>query len=144
MIKQSSFVFIVANGDIVFEEFDGEYVILDLMSGHYHSVDGSAALIWKLLMDGVCPKAILDAFDDHQNMTPHQIETFIANLVDKGLIKASDTLDEKGLSSDGKASLLALTAAPKTDLFDDLADLILADPIHDVEENAGWPVRKPE
>ena len=24
--------------------------------------------------------------------------------------------------------------------FDDLADLILADPIHDVEETAGWPL----
>ena len=28
-------------------------------------------------------------------------------------------------------------------MFSDLADLIMADPIHDVEETAGWPIRKP-
>ncbi|PLW76635.1 PqqD family protein [Cohaesibacter celericrescens] len=144
MIRQSKFVFVVANQDIVFEEFDGEYVILNLASGEYHAVDGSAALIWKLLMDGVCPKSILDTFEAHPNLRVNQIEAFVANLVSKGLIKASDGLDDKVLPNDGKAELLALTTAPKTDMFDDLADLILADPIHDVEEEAGWPVRKPE
>jgi hypothetical protein len=36
------------------------------------------------------------------------------------------------------------SAKEKPDLFvfDDLADLFKADPIHDVEEPAGWPVVK--
>ena len=29
---------------------------------------------------------------------------------------------------------------PEVAVFDDLADLFKADPIHDVEENAGWPL----
>ena len=32
--------------------------------------------------------------------------------------------------------------APRVDVFDDLADLILLDPIHDVNEKMGWPVIK--
>jgi len=144
MIRQSVFSYVVANRDIVFEEFDGEYVILDLVSGEYHAVDGSAALIWKLLMDGVCPKAILDEFANHQSVPVNQVELFIDNLVAIGLIVASEDVDRKGLSNADKAGLLEFTEAPKTDVFDDLANLILADPIHDVEEEAGWPLRKSE
>ncbi|NVK36170.1 MAG: PqqD family protein [Rhodobacteraceae bacterium] len=143
-MRQSAFVFVSANDDIVFEEFDGDFVILDLQSGEYHAVEGSAAILWKLLMDGICPKAILDEFEAHPKLTVNQIEEYITNLVENGLIKESDQLAVAGLSEDDKASLLALTAAPKTDLFSDLSDLILADPIHDVDEEAGWPVRKPQ
>lgn len=30
-------------------------------------------------------------------------------------------------------------ASPQINVFDDLAELIFADPIHDVDEQAGWP-----
>jgi hypothetical protein len=40
------------------------------------------------------------------------------------------------------ADELAGAAGPFTvEMFDDLADLILTDPIHDVDQNAGWPHR---
>ena len=32
---------------------------------------------------------------------------------------------------------------PRIEVFDDLAELILADPIHDVDEQAGWPSPRP-
>lgn len=31
---------------------------------------------------------------------------------------------------------------PEIEVFDDLAQLILADPIHDVDAEAGWPMRR--
>jgi hypothetical protein len=33
-------------------------------------------------------------------------------------------------------------SAPAMEVFDDMADLIKADPIHDVDDVAGWPVRR--
>ena len=33
--------------------------------------------------------------------------------------------------------------APRIEIFDDLAELIFADPIHDVDEQAGWPAPRP-
>lgn len=32
---------------------------------------------------------------------------------------------------------------PQLQVFEDLADLILLDPIHDVSETLGWPVARP-
>jgi hypothetical protein len=38
--------------------------------------------------------------------------------------------------------LSALDGAIKLEVFDDLSELLVADPIHDVDEEAGWPHRK--
>jgi hypothetical protein len=32
---------------------------------------------------------------------------------------------------------------PQIEIFDDLAELIFADPIHDVDEQVGWPTPRP-
>ena len=32
---------------------------------------------------------------------------------------------------------------PGIEVFDDLAELIFGDPIHDVDEQAGWPTLRP-
>ena len=32
---------------------------------------------------------------------------------------------------------------PQIEVFDDLAELIFADPIHDVDEQVGWPAPRP-
>jgi hypothetical protein len=31
---------------------------------------------------------------------------------------------------------------PAVDVYDDLAELIYADPVHDVDEQAGWPKKR--
>jgi hypothetical protein len=33
--------------------------------------------------------------------------------------------------------------SPRIEVFDDLAELISADPIHDVDEQVGWPTPRP-
>ena len=38
-----------------------------------------------------------------------------------------------------KKSLEDASAAPDLEIYDDLSDLILADPIHDVDNAEGWP-----
>ena len=36
-------------GDVVSEDFDGEFVVLDLSSGKYYSMDAAASALWRAI-----------------------------------------------------------------------------------------------
>jgi hypothetical protein len=126
--------------DVVAEEFDGQIVILNLANGHYFSLRGVASPIWTLLLAGHTPESILTSIKAKR---PELIEgslAFIARLVELNLLRPlanggggpMSPIDEPW-SGDG----------PQIEVFDDLAELIFADPIHDVDEEAGWPTPRP-
>jgi hypothetical protein len=68
---------------------------------------------------------------------------FAEHLVACGCLVRSDEAGSVPLDPAIAAVLKAASGLPKVETFSDLADLIKADPIHDVEETAGWPNRKP-
>jgi hypothetical protein len=64
----------------------------------------------------------------------------IASLEQTGLMRRTNS---HPLRSDEPESIAVVRNGETTlafQSFDDMKDLILADPIHDVEEDAGWPV----
>jgi Coenzyme PQQ synthesis protein D (PqqD) len=135
---------VVANSDIVSEEFDGEFVVLDLSCGKYFSMDETASAIWRAIVSGVSTQTLAEAVATGGAVNSASIYEFLEKLVSYGCLAPSDT---PGFTSIDPATLQLLMATdkpPTVDVFDDLADLIMADPIHDVEEASGWPVRKPE
>lgn len=111
-----------ASEDIVFEEFDGDLVVLNLASGQYFGLNPSAANVWRVLMDGSIPASPSEA-----------VLACITELDDLGLISK----DERAATP----VACEITDTPTIDAYDDLSDLIMADPIHDVDNEAGWPVR---
>ena len=54
----SEAVFAISSPDIVFEEFDGDLVALDLGSGRYFGFNAPARLVWNALMAKACPSDI--------------------------------------------------------------------------------------
>lgn len=111
-----------AGPDIVHEEFDGEIVILNLQTGQYFGLNDSAAGLWGTVQAGGDPAI---ASKDHGAQ-------FVARLTELGLIVQSDETAQE-------TAPLDISDAPKVDVYDDLSDLILADPIHDVDQEQGWP-----
>jgi hypothetical protein len=83
---------------------------------------------------------------------------FAAEACDDSLVEAvrlfvDDLVRERLLALVGDAVITPPEAAPPVErpahwpqvqVFDDLADLILLDPIHDVSETMGWPVARPD
>ncbi len=127
--------------DIVAEDFNGQVVILSLADGRYFSLGGIASPIWSALMDGHTPQAILDSMHEKQPALGESAARFLDRLVEFRLIRASD-----GKASASLPQLVPDWAgdAAQIEVFDDLAELIFADPIHDVDEQAGWPAPRPE
>ena len=127
--------FRISGPDVVFEDFDGDLVVLNLSTGQYFGFNPTAALLWQAVVAGSDAQTVASAWP-----RPGEVESFIERLVSLGLIipaEASESAD----GEDFTARFSGVPEAPEVNVFEDLADLILADPIHDTVEEAGWPVR---
>jgi hypothetical protein len=126
-----------ASADIVFEEFEGDLVVLNLGSGRYFGFNKSAATVWNALMQGVRPSTISAVGSGETD-----IRGFVDTLLANELVVANSDVNTPLMAAQIE-DLEADRSAPVVEIYDDLADLIVADPIHDVDAEAGWPV-KPE
>jgi hypothetical protein len=133
-------VYKLAGVNIVFEVFDGEIVAVHLDSGKYYSLKDSASDVWNAMMANQSNQAIAQRLSSHylldEKLTLSQIDDFIHQLVQEGLLVANDETPES-------ASLLehpqGLYIAPTFEVFNDMQEILLLDPVHDVDDS-GWPV----
>jgi hypothetical protein len=126
--------------DVVAEDFNGQVVILNLSDGRYFSLGGIAPSVWTNLLDGKTPQAILDSVAGQRPELGEETARFVERLVDLRLITPQDA------AGSDFSSIVTETwdgAPPSIEVYDDLAELIFADPIHDVDEQAGWPTPRP-
>jgi hypothetical protein len=129
---------------VVSEIIDGEAVIMDLRSGHYYSARGCGATIWGCIELGRGDRQIIEHVVAHYAVDATQaasaVAAFIASLLEHDLVRAA----APGHPTDpdeAPASREKFTA-PTLEVYTDMQDLLLLDPIHDVDE-AGWPTRGP-
>lgn len=130
-------VYAVASKDIVFESFDGEAVVLDLSTGKYFGFSDSGSGVWQALSSGVSAGALAET----GAIASAELTNFIARLLDFGLLAPADTAPNP-LPVDLLSQLAAAREPLVVEVHDDLADLIVVDPIHEVEEPLGWPAVK--
>lgn len=127
----------VAGKDVAFEVFDGDVIVIDMGSGKYYSFSDGGSSVWLALVAGVAPRDIMAPLS-HGEALPG----FVQKLYGAGLIEARADLPPALPDTDLVAALSGARDAPDFTVFDDMADLFIADPIHDVEEPQGWPVVK--
>lgn len=129
------------NEQIVAETFDDETVLIDVDKGVYFSMHGSAHAIWRSFEEprtalSVCAELAADLSAADRSA----VEKLVEELAERNLIIAV----EEAVPSPAKplpSLVLASFAAPALGVYTDLADLIGIDPVHEVDEQAGWPVR---
>ncbi len=133
--------------NVVHETIDGEAILLDLKTGNYFSLEGAGAVIWEYVTQtGDWENAI--ALITKKNIEQKEvintsIEKFILELIEENLlVPVSNGI---GFSSENTAkleeNLLSATMdfkVPIINKYSDMQDLLLLDPIHDVDEK-GWP-----
>ena len=128
---------------VVSEIIEGEAVIIHLDTGAYYSARHVSAVVWDLVGAGVTIQQIVPAvkarFDVDEATAGRDIRAFVQQLAREALIV------ERGELQPVERVLPHVEArkpytAPALERFDDMKDLLLADPIHDVDA-AGWPHR---
>lgn len=132
-------VYTVASKDIASESFDGDAVVINLGTGKYYSFSDSGSLVWEALSSGMSTEAIAQT----SPLTIAALEDFAKSLCDHELIIPHEG-SPSAQPGQKFTEQLSLAKEPLgVDVFEDLADLFLADPIHDVQEPQGWPIVKP-
>lgn len=107
------------------ETLDNETIIINLETGTYYSLNTDGSALWNAIVE----KKLISI----QNST---IASFISKLLTDGLIQKSQ--DPATLEAD-----TSLFQNPSVETYTDMQEMLLADPIHDVDQ-AGWPILKKE
>jgi hypothetical protein len=135
---------------IVHEIFeDHEAAIINLKSGNYYSLNPVGAEIWSMIDSGVAVGEIheqiaSDYVGDPVDMN-NAVDAFIALLQEEELIVSATVQGDSELRRRAEPTASALQKSPfrppVIERFNDMQELLLLDPIHEVEDT-GWPNRK--
>jgi hypothetical protein len=124
--------------DVAWEQFDNDAVVLDLESGAYFSLADGAALVWQALMQGHAVEALCASVPAN-SQTQAEIAGLVQQFQEHHLVVPVPGSESVAPTSP-LPDLSGLTGTFRFDMFNDLADLLLADPIHGVDPSTGWPV----
>jgi hypothetical protein len=135
---------------IIHDTIDNETIAINQQTGRYYSLEGPAAEAWQELQSGTTAATLSERLADHYDVDPNlvrgQVDSFLGELLGEGLI-VEDGASSVGDATDRDANVSADMAepagrAPFSGLllhrYTDMEVLLLADPIHDVDET-GWP-----
>jgi coenzyme PQQ synthesis protein D (PqqD) len=134
--------FVLQPQDVVLESFADETVAVHLGTGRYFSIDLIGAEVIELLGTGAPLGAIVDRlarrYRADATLVDDTVTQFVGRLLDEGLIQPAPGAATTTLPEPERAS--AEFRPPTISVYSDMEDLLLLDPIHDVDET-GWPVR---
>lgn len=129
---------------VINETIEGESVIINLEDGFYYSLDNVGAVIWEALNQETSVSSIVKIVTAKFSGDEAEIEKGIYGLIaelakEELIIPIENGKDVAVVENSEKTPYLA----PKLNKFGDMQDLLLLDPIHEVDEK-GWPYSKPE
>lgn len=145
--------YIVNSPDVVNETIDGEVIMINLKSGHYYSTDRVGADIWaqaeKLASTAEIVQTLLLRYEGNSADIEHAVGEFVDSLLRENLIRFDPEAAplepgrKDAVPEAGRKILKVPFERPRLQKYSDMQDLLLLDPIHDVDET-GWPTRIPE
>lgn len=132
------------------ETIDGETVIINLDNGNYYSIDGVGADIWNLIDSGANINQISELISENYNIDKDEVHKSIEELTNE-LISEGLIVNSKNNEKFDKAAINLVSLEnnknpeykkPSLEKYTDMQDLLLLDPIHEVDDESGWPTPK--
>jgi hypothetical protein len=129
---------------VVHETIDGETILIHLGSGSYYSLDGVGSEVWVALAAGTSKEQLFAEAKERFVGDPDEVEMGLSSLVENLLREGLLVEDEAESVPDSPTfppGTVAFTA-PVLHVYTDMQEFMLVDPLHDVDEIAGWPHAK--
>lgn len=130
---------------VIHETLDDELVIVNLKSGAYFSLDPVGAAVWQEIDRGAAVDEIVVVvsrrFEGDAAAISAGVNGLIEELRREELIAPGTSARPATADAATSANGRRLYATPVLEKFTDMQDLLLLDPIHEVDET-GWPARK--
>lgn len=134
--------FRVNSPGVAWEDFQDEVIIVNLESGAYFSTRDVGAEIWRRLAGGlplaVIEPALLALYEVEAPVLQASLAGFVATLQEHGLLLPAPAAEPAAESTVASSTAKREFVEPKLDAYSDMQDLLLLDPIHEVDES-GWP-----
>jgi len=121
---------------------DGEAVIIHFETGCYYSTDGLGAAIFSRFENGADVETLIEELAGQFDAPHNDMDSAVRSFVDE--LKVESLLVPADVAGPCKPITRADQGAfepPKLEKYTDLQDLLLLDPIHDIEQE-GWPRAK--
>lgn len=145
----SEVVYRINRPEVIDEQFEDEYVLVNLKTGVYYSLSLGGAVVWDVLHNPATADEIVQHVGALYAGEPADLAANVARIL-------SDMEQEELVSGDANGN--GRTARPATppaaeprspfpparlEKYTDMQALLLLDPIHQVDET-GWPSRLPD
>jgi hypothetical protein len=136
---------------VTHETIDGEAVIINLDSGNYYSLVDVGSFIWGLVENGASAHEVqnlaLQTYHGNPTDIDRGVQDLLAQLQQENLIVpvngAGEAFDPAiGVPSNNNHEKPSFNP-PLLHKYSDMQELLLLDPIHDVDET-GWPKPNPD
>jgi len=135
-------VLIVDANRCAHDTVDGETMVIDTLTGHLLLFDGLATTLWERLRAGTTTEDLLAAITERYGPdATDSTQQFIDELVASGLVVATEA--EPGVGAPDAVPWPDDFSPPTIERFDEIADIMTMDPIHDVDSASGWPHASP-
>ena len=135
---------------VTHETIDGEAVIINLDSGNYYSLVEVGSFIWGLVEKGASANEVqnlvLQTYQGDATDIDRGVQELLAQLQQENLIVPVDgagAFDLTQLDQVNNGNERPSFNAPLLQKYSDMQELLLLDPIHDVDD-AGWPKPNPD
>jgi hypothetical protein len=138
-------VYRVNSPRVIYENIDGELILVHMEKGAYYTTDEVGALLWDLIELRCTVAEMREALGSHFEASPQEIEDGAGSFLEQLL--AEDLVSREEPAADRMPPRHPLPIAkrafrpPRLLTYRDMQDMLALDPIHDVEA-AGWPVPK--
>ena len=119
---------------------DGQAIVINFTTGMYYGTSSLGSAVLDSLLAGASESDILTEIQKLPGSPEdlqEQLKAFVSRLVEMEILIPGDS-DGGPCSIDGTA--LADGFLLTVDEFTEVQDLILADPVHDVDVEQGWPI----
>lgn len=137
-----------AGQDVVAEEIDGEVIVVNLTNGNYYSLTQSATVVWSSIARGETfgemHAALERRYLGDAGVMRQALTDLIGALEAEGLIRRLATPSQARVGSAPETPPSREPYLPPLfERFTDMGDLLLLDPVHEVDQK-GWPHPKDE
>ena len=130
---------------VIFEKFDYEIILINLENGNYFSIQQVAQIIWELIEKGLDRSSVISTIAKTYNTTFEKIENdlteFFEELLKESLISITEFANnvfDSNVKDETIEKQNKPYSKPVLEIYKDMQDLILLDPIHEVDDT-GWP-----
>ena len=133
----------VNSPQVISETVGGETIIVNLASGHYFSLQGSAVDVWQGIERGESAATVVLQLEQRYEAPDGEIGAAVQKLLDD-FVEAELLVADTNGAAPAPVALTQETAAripfvaPSFSTFTDMQDIILLDPVHEVDTR-GWP-----